>query len=114
MKTRTKIFLSIFYFSLLTGFIKPTTVDLESVPKSNHWAVKNLAEQAKIQKTTKDNLTRLAISSSLGDWESCLLAAEKIPHSNLIYDWVLSIQLSCAKQFADDNSKPKTVKNVGA
>jgi len=100
-------------FLLLTGFVKPITFNIEELPDVDRWSALSNGDLQKKIKVTKDPLTKAGIAESLGDWETCAVSAKKVSNKSSIRDWVLLLELNCARQLAELDPKPKSVKSIG-
>ena len=106
--------LTFFVFVFCTGFIKPISIGLEEVPKTERWlALTDAAKQQKL-KAAKDPLLKAAIAEALENWSTCVTEARKVSPKSVVYDWALITETQCAKNWADEDPKGKSVKSAGS
>jgi soluble lytic murein transglycosylase len=109
---KNSVVLSLFVL-LLTGFVKPITINIEELPRVDRWSASSAGELTKKLKTVKDPLVKAGIADGLADWETCAVSAKKVSPKSSIRDWALLLELNCARQWAEEDDKPKSGKTAG-
>ncbi len=96
----------------LLGFVHSQLVPLEETLKTDRWSVQEPDDQRKILKVSRDPLLKAGINEALQDWDNCILNARQVSAKSIVKDWAQLLELTCATQLADPESKTK-VKNTG-